>query len=125
MSSLFSQIVVQPSGLVKPDAVEVVVGSIDEAKSILFKEKDHVSSHKKPSSEFHDVFGDFICGLAMDLQQYWSQYGIGDKHNTLDFASNMLSAIKRIVQIKPVPVEEEDDSINIEEDYIFIKEPVA
>ena len=124
MSSLFSQIVVQPSGLVKPDAVEIVVGSIDEAKSVLFKEKDHVS-HIKPSSEFQDVFGDFICGLAMDLQQYWSQYGIGDKHKTLDFASNMLSAIKRIVQIKPVPVEEEDDSINIEDDYVFIKEPVA
>ena len=124
MSSLFSQIVVQPSGLVKPDAVEIVVGSIDEAKSILFKEKEHVS-HKKTSSEFQDVFGDFICGLAMDLQQYWSQYGIGDKHNTHNFASNMLSAIKRIVQIKPIPVEEEDDSINIEDDYVFIKEPVA
>lgn len=119
----FSQVLALQHGSSIKNKLHITADSLEEALDH-FKAPQIVQTPVQiVNPELHDVFGDFICGIAFNIHRYWSQFGYGDRSDIMNFTDHMLSILKRVAHVELIPIEEED--LHPEDDYIFVKEPAV
>jgi hypothetical protein len=95
----------------------IVLTSLNDIdKYLLKKPKKTQRSITKQDTVMQDVFGDYMCGVFHDMQEYWSQFGFMDmkeQHVVVD----LLDIVKRTDCIKVKPNASHDDELLVDEDF--------
>ena len=77
------------------------------------KKQSNKKHNKQSDTTLQDVFGDYMCGVFQDMQEYWSQFGFIDtkqEHCVLD----LLDIVKCTISVKPLVLDDDDGYIEDE-----------
>ena len=69
--------------------------------------------NKVKDTTLQDVFGDYMCGVFQDMQEYWSQFGFIDTKQER-CVLDLLDIVKSTISVKPLVLDDDDGYIEDE-----------